>query len=132
MSTRPKVFRARPARTKADRDREADARRGSSHARGYGPRWRRASARRLRDHPLCEYCAAGAWGDPPRVRGASLTDHLYPHGGDQVLFWIEALWVSCCADCHNGPKQAAERRGRSTLDALARHLRRPLLCEVMP
>lgn len=117
-------------RSKVERNREADARRGSAHARGYDSRWAKASKGRLRSHPLCEYCEVGAFG-PARVKAATLTDHLYPHGGDRALFWISALWVSACTDCHSGPKQAAERRGRSDLDALATLLHRPLLCEVV-
>lgn len=132
MPTRPKVYRPRPSRSKVERNREADQRRGSAHARGYDSRWQKASRGHRRAHPLCAYCEAGAWGDPPRVKAAELTDHLYPHGGDRALFWKSELWVSCCGDCHSGPKQAAERRGLAALDNLARLLGRPLLCEVLP
>lgn len=132
MPTRPQVFRPGPARTRVERNREADARRGSAASRGYTRAWAKASKGRLRSHPLCEYCEVGAFDGRSRVVAASLTDHLYPHGGDTVLFWLNELWVSACADCHNGPKQAAERQGRAALDALARKLSRPLLCEVMP
>lgn len=132
MPTRPQVFRVHPVRSKVERDREADARRGTAHARGYDGRWAKASKAHLRAHPLCAYCETGAFDDAPRVEAATLTDHLYPHGGDRDLFWLSKLWVSSCADCHNGPKQAAERRGRPALDVLARHLGRPTLAEVQP
>jgi hypothetical protein len=131
MPSKPQVFRPSGQRSKVERNREADARRGSAASRGYDGKWVKASKAHQRAHPLCAYCEAGAWGDPPRVTASALTDHLYPHGGDKVLFWLSRLWVSCCADCHNGPKQAAERRGRSALDALARRLGRPLLSEVL-
>lgn len=104
----------------------ADQRRGSARERGYDTRWAKASAGRLKRHPVCEYCEAGAFG-PACVSAAELTDHLYPHRGDRDLFWRADLWVSACASCHNGPKQTAERRGRAALDQLARLLGRPTL-----
>jgi 5-methylcytosine-specific restriction protein A len=92
---------------------------GSADQRLYDATWRRERARHLRQHPLCLYCEAGAFG-PPCVTAARVVDHLYPHRGDRRLFWLRALWVSCCAPCHNGPKQARERQGERALDALAR------------
>jgi hypothetical protein len=59
------------------------------------------------------------------VTAASLVDHLYPHKGDQTLFWIRTWWVSSCAPCHNGFKQRIEDIGQSAIDALARRLGLP-------
>lgn len=127
----PGTFRPPNAPTRQERNREADERRGSARQRGYGRPWDKASAGRLRSHPFCEYCEAGAFGQEPCDTPADLTDHLYPHKGDTVVFWLKALWVSCCADCHNGPKQALEHRGEPALDALARRLGRPTLAEAL-
>lgn len=119
MAKAPQTFRCRPVRSKAERDREADQRRGSSRERGYTGAWERASKARLARHPLCEYCALDGCVTP-----ATLTDHLYPHQGDRDLFWRSEWWVSSCDSCHSGMKQAAERQGKSALDTLAHLLRR--------
>jgi hypothetical protein len=93
----------------------------SARARGYTTEWDKASAAHRRDHPLCGYCAAGAFG-PKRDRPASCTDHLYPHLTFPGVFWLRLYWVSCCHDCHVGPKQLAEQQGVGALDDLARLL----------
>lgn len=129
MATRPALFRAPGApATRREANREFDRRRGSARDRLYDAAWDRASLDRRRSNPLCEYCEVGAFG-PVRVSPAELTDHLYPHHGNPGLFWHRELWVSACADCHNGPKQALERRGLPALNALALQLGRPLLCQ---
>jgi 5-methylcytosine-specific restriction endonuclease McrA len=91
--------------------------RRGSRARGYDHRWDEARAAHLREHPLCRYCELEG-----RVTPAMLVDHFYPHRGDRAVFWERRWWVSSCAPCHSGPKQAAERAGRTALDALARRL----------
>lgn len=110
----------RPAPPRPDDDR------GSARERGYTRSWDKASADHRAEHPLCGYCAAGAFG-PRRDAPASCVDHLYPHRRFPGVFWVRLYWVSSCADCHAGPKQALERRGRAALDALARHLGLPPL-----
>jgi 5-methylcytosine-specific restriction protein A len=60
-----------------------------------------------------------------RLSPATLTDHLYPHRVFEGVFWISRWWVSSCGPCHNGFKQAIERRGRSAIDALADRLGLP-------
>lgn len=125
MATMPPLFRPTGQRSDVERNREHDQRRGSSASRGYGRPWAKARAGHLRNSPLCRYCEAGAWGDAPRVTAASTVDHLFPHLGDTVLFWTRQWWVSCCATCHSGPKQAAERRGPAELNRLARLLGLP-------
>lgn len=119
MALRPPTARSRYAlATRPEQNRQADARRGSARARGYTTEWTRAAKAHLAEHPLCRYCETGAFG-PPRIAGATLVDHLYPHGGDQQLFWDRRWWVSSCTPCHSGPKQRVERRGRLALEELA-------------
>ena len=125
MATKPKRFHPRGQGTPQQRAREADARRGSARARGYTAEWDKASAYRLAEHPLCEYCAIGAFGEI-RDSAADLTDHLFPHRGDRELFWQTQWWVSCCTACHSGPKQALERLGLAAITALAKRLGRPI------
>jgi len=124
MPTRPPVFRANGVRPKRERDQAADKRRGSARERGYGTAWDKAAKGWLRRSPLCRYCEVGAFGEPA-LTPAGLVDHLYPHGGDQTLFWAKVWWVSSCKPCHDGPKQAADRRGPVALDPLARRLDLP-------
>jgi 5-methylcytosine-specific restriction protein A len=73
--------------------------RGSSTARGYGQRWRKARARFLREHPWCVLCGAPA----------TIVDHRVPHRGDPRLFWDERNWQSICKPCHDS-KTAREGR----------------------
>ena len=120
MPFMPPTFRT--ARPKAERERENDARRGSARERGYTTKWDKAAKGHLDRDPLCRYCAL--IGD---VTAATAVDHLYPHRTYQGAFWIKALWVSTCDDCHNGFKQRLERRGRLALDDLARQLDLPTL-----
>lgn len=126
----PPTFRAHGGRDRREVNREADQRRGSARSRGYGAAWDKASKGHLSRNPLCVYCANGAWGAAPRDSAANLTDHFYPHRGDQTLFWTKALWVSSCTDCHSGPKQVLERQGQVALDALARRLGLPTLADL--
>lgn len=122
MPTRPKTFRCRPARSKADRDRAADARRGTAAARGYGAAWNRASEAFRHAHPFCDYCDLEG-----RTAATDCTDHLYPASDPAFapLFWREEWWVASCNPCHAGFKQRIEREGRAVLDALCRRLGRP-------
>ena len=124
----PPTFRPRGQRERREQNREADARRGSARKRGYTRAWEKASKGHLRNSPLCRYCEAGAF-DQPRVTAACLTDHFYPHRQFEGVFWITALWVSSCTDCHNA-KQSVERRGRAALDDLARRIGLPTFDEV--
>jgi 5-methylcytosine-specific restriction enzyme A len=49
--------------------------------------------------------------DPGRL----VADHIRPHDGDPVLFWNEANLQCLCKACHDGPKQAQDRKGRGGL-----------------
>lgn len=122
MPKRPAVFRPCGAPAPDQARRQADRDRGSARARGYTPEWDRASADHRAEHPLCRYCETAAFGGEPRFEPATCTDHLYPQRRYPKVFWVRAYWVSSCDDCHDGPKQIAERRGHAALDALARHL----------
>lgn len=110
MPTLPSQFRPKGQLAPPDARRETDRQRGSARARGYTPDWERARAHHLALHPLCVYCAMGAWGAPPRVSSATTVDHLIPHKGSKTIFWRRVDWISACAPCHDGPKQAIERR----------------------
>ena len=80
-----------------------DAKRESSHARGYDARWRKARLSFLADNPLCVHCA-------PRVVAAKEVDHIVPHRGDYDLFWDQENWQGLCSVCHSR-KTATEDGG---------------------
>lgn len=114
MPVMPPTFSPLGQRTKRERDREHDERRGSARKRGYSAAWDKAAKGHLRNSPLCRYCDLRGLTNP-----ATAVDHLYPHQSDTGLFWNRRLWVSTCDACHSGFKQALERRGKPALDALA-------------
>jgi 5-methylcytosine-specific restriction enzyme A len=122
MPQMPPTFRPAGNISRREANRSYDARRGSARERGYSARWDRASAGHLRNHPLCRYCDLVG-----EVTAATLTDHLYPHRGDQAVFWNCDYWISCCKPCHDGFKQRIERQGRMALDNLAARLGLPPL-----
>jgi 5-methylcytosine-specific restriction enzyme A len=99
MLHRPPGFRSATA-VKRELDRE----RPSAARRGYGPRWRRARAAFLAQHPLCAACRALG-----RVVPATVVDHVVPHRGNQRLFWYEGNWAPACKPCHDA-KTAREGR----------------------
>ena len=70
--------------------------RESASKRGYNRRWRRARAAFLRRHPLCVACAR-----VDRVTAATVVDHIVPHKGDTVLFWLVSNWQALCKRCHD-------------------------------
>lgn len=122
MPTMPPTFRPAGNLSRRESNRSHDARRGSARDRGYDGRWDKASRGHRRNHPLCAYCAL-----VDEVKAADLVDHLYPHKGDQVLFWNRTYWVSSCSTCHDGFKQRTERKGQMALDDLAVRLGLPPL-----
>jgi 5-methylcytosine-specific restriction protein A len=124
MPSRPSSYRPRGWKPPEVAEREADQRRGSASARGYGHTWAKASDAHGLANPLCAYCQLEG-----RVTLRELTDHLYPQQTYAGVFWVVGWWVSCCADCHNGFKQRVERAGIAALDALARRLGLPTLDE---
>ena len=78
--------------------------------RGYGSRWQKARATFLSrpENVLCRMCSE---------RGlmvlATVVDHVIPHRGDQALFWDTSNWQPLCRRCHDGRKQADERRAQT-------------------
>jgi 5-methylcytosine-specific restriction enzyme A len=84
--------------------RELDRRRPSAARRGYGPRWRRARAAFLAQHPLCAACQADG-----RIVPATVVDHVVPHRGNPKLFWDRGNWAPACKPCHDA-KTAREGR----------------------
>lgn len=100
---------------------EYERSRRSARHRGYNRAWELEAARYLRQSPLCRYCALDG-----RTTVASVVDHLYPHRGDQSVFWFRQWWISSCRSCHSGFKQAVERQGRAAIDTLARRLGVPI------
>ncbi|MEG3153012.1 hypothetical protein U1769_24225 [Sphingomonas sp. ZT3P38] len=122
MPVMPPTHRPHGGRSKREREKEHDAVRGTAAQRGYDSRWSKASAGHLRNHPLCAYCELNG-----RITAATLTDHLYPQRHYQDVFWKTEWWVSSCAPCHNGMKQAVERQGKAAIDALAMRLGLPVL-----
>ncbi|MDQ7790320.1 MAG: HNH endonuclease [Clostridia bacterium] len=75
-----------------------DKERGTAHQRGYTVRWRRASKRFLREHPLCECDECRRLN---RIRASTVVDHKIPHRGDYDLFWDETNWQAMAKDCHD-------------------------------
>ncbi len=128
MPVRPPRFRPAGQRTKREVRQADDKRRGSARARGYSPAWDKASKGHKRNHPFCRYCAEGVFG-PVEVRATETTDHLYPHRVYADVFWRTEWWIESCNACHDGPKQALERKGKRALDGLARRLGLPTLGE---
>jgi 5-methylcytosine-specific restriction enzyme A len=104
LPVKPPVHRPAGVRSAAEVKRELDRQRPSAARRGYGPRWRRARAAFLAQHPLCAACQAQGLVVP-----ATVVDHVVPHRGDQKLFWDEANWAPACKPCHDA-KTAREGR----------------------
>lgn len=57
-------------------------------------RWRKLTARQLREHPLCAACERNGL-----TNEATLSHHIIPHRGDRQLFFYGEL-ESLCVDCH--------------------------------
>lgn len=103
----------RPRRVNRQLPREP---RRSAFSRGYTKRWTTASKAFRLLYPLCGMRPPTADGTfvPPVMSGcfveqrttpATLTDHVIPHRGDEVLFWAETNWQSLCDHCHNRKTQ---------------------------
>ena len=70
-------------------------------------RWFHLRTYQLRLSPLCEMCLRQG-----RLEPANTVDHVVPHEGDRVKFFMGKL-QSLCFDCHNGEKKFLENRGFS-------------------
>lgn len=106
MPVRPPLHRPMGQRSKRERDKEADLRRGSARQRGYDGRWDKARLVFLAEHPLCAMCMREG-----RITAAAVVDHIIPHRGDQALFWDRSNWQPLCKAHHDGAKQREEARG---------------------
>lgn len=75
--------------------------------RGYGGRWQRARVTFLAnpENVLCRMC-----NERGLITLATVVDHVTPHRGDQALFWDTTNWQPLCKTCHDGRKQADDRR----------------------
>jgi 5-methylcytosine-specific restriction protein A len=82
---------------------EQEARRETSHRRGYDRRWAKARAVFLTRHPLCAACYSKGL-----ITAAAEVDHVVPHRGDPALFWDPGNWQALCKPCHSA-KTARER-----------------------
>ena len=68
-------------------------------------RWERLrKAVLVRDLYTCQMAGCG------RVGGPMVCDHKQPHRGDPALFWDERNLQALCKPCHDGAKQAEERK----------------------
>lgn len=105
MPSRPLLHRAPGGRTKQERQRDHDQRRGSSTARGYDYAWQKLRKLKLRTDPLCESCKPQG-----RVSLALEVDHKIriSERPDLRLDWDNLQ--SLCETCHDA-KSAAERAG---------------------
>lgn len=87
-----------------------DEQRGSSTARGYDSRWRKARVYYLQKHPLCRPCQAKG-----QLTVATIVDHIIPHKGDRQLFWDSANnWQPICKPCHDLKTWKEARQAMST------------------
>lgn len=85
--------------------REYDQQRGSSHARGYDSKWRKARKDFLKQHSLCVECHRKGI-----LRVATVVDHIIPHKGDAGLFWDQANWQALCLSCHSRKTAVSDGR----------------------
>ncbi len=91
----------------------------------YGHSWRQIRARRLKQFPLCAFCAKIG-----KIEPATVVDHVIPHRGDEELFFDTDNLQSLCKHCHDSHKQTQEKSGHlkgSDLDGLPLDPRHPWL-----
>lgn len=94
---------------------QADQRRGSAHARGYGRRWTETS--RLLRRTTLRYCGDRMPGAPPTTDSrcpqdryrrtlSQVIDHIIPvTGPNDPRFWDSTNWQGLCDTCHNTKRQ---------------------------
>ena len=112
----PAMYRHPGARSKRDRDRDADKVRGTSTDRGYDATWSRLRRMHLNEHPYCARC----WSKGRTVE-ADMVDHVVPISVDPSRRLDPDNLQSLCWPCHNRDKQredaalyGATRRERYT------------------
>jgi 5-methylcytosine-specific restriction protein A len=97
--------------------RQYDDRRGSSHARGYGARWRDFVLHFRSLYPLCGMRPPGAPDTldsecraQKRVRPMWVVDHIVPvQGKDDPRFYDPTNHQALCEACHNRKRQRESR-----------------------
>ena len=82
-----KVFKPDPESWRANK---------TTAQRGYGSKWQSARLGFLKHNPECASCLKGG-----RVVPAEVVDHINPHRGDMVLFWLRSNWQALCKKCHD-------------------------------
>jgi 5-methylcytosine-specific restriction enzyme A len=70
-------------------------------------RWKKFRLAYLAQHPICVMCEKVG-----RVEPATVVDHKFPHRGDPTRFWM-GPFQAVCKPCHDGNKQAEDKRGYS-------------------
>jgi 5-methylcytosine-specific restriction protein A len=104
------VLGALPPRLTAQRDEHGHSRQAEPWRKWYSTaRWQVLRWSILvRDMFTCQRPACRALvGDTSQL----VADHIVPHRGDPALFWDPANLQTLCKPCHDGLKQAEERRG---------------------
>ncbi len=93
-----------------DRDEHGHSRTAEPWRKWYSlSRWRRLRLKvLLRDLYTCQMPGCGRL-EPDTSQ--LVADHIEPHRGDPALFWDEQQIQTLCKPCHDGLKQAQERRG---------------------
>lgn len=81
----------------------------SANDRGYTYAWQQARIRFLKANPLCVLCEAMDLVEP-----ATVVDHIVPHRGDQVLFWLRSNWRSLCKPHHDSDAQKKDHAATET------------------
>ena len=71
----------------------------------HSKRWERKAKHQLWTQPLCAMCLKSN-----TMTAARVADHVVPHRGDVVSFWIGKL-QSLCTHCHNKTKRNLEVKG---------------------
>lgn len=85
--------------------RPTQAKRKTARERGYTWDWEKARKIFLVEHPFCVLCDLVGL-----VVEATVVDHVIPHRGDMVLFWLRSNWQALCEACHNAKR--GEEKGR--------------------
>src|SRR5262245_30216164 len=70
-------------------------------------RWIKRARHQLQIEPFCRMCAKDGL-----AVAANVADHIEPHGGDPLKFWVGDL-QSLCFHHHNSEKRLVEGRGYS-------------------
>ena len=65
-------------------------------------RWRSLRKSQLSAEPLCAFCKEAGC-----ITEATICDHIEPHGGDRVKFWV-GPFQSLCKKCHDSTKQSMD------------------------